>query len=162
MNVDSLLQWKEKRQEKKLRCNMKKKKIIIWGINILVGFLLILSLYRLSQCGEPVIVEDVIEDMLEEDSIECIGEVIWRVNKEESCEVLFTSVDFHAPEMGGVIDSLNSLYGEPYEVEDGDIKWSSSTDQNNPLDGNSTLVHLRRVHANEGGTLLIFTSLVIT
>lgn len=140
---------------------MKKKKIIIWGIIILVGVLLIHPLSRLSQCGETVIVEDVIEDMLEEDSIECIGGVIWRVNKEEAGEVLFTSMDFDAPEMKQVVNTFTSIYGEPYEVVDGNIKWSSSTDPNNPLDEDSTLVHLRRVHSDEGGTLLIFTRLVI-
>lgn len=127
----------------------------------IVLLLSILTLFCSCTNRSSFLVESDAEECVMADSIVQIGDVKWRVNKSESGDVLFTSMDFDAPEMQEVIDSLNSLYGEPYEVEDGDIKWSSSTDPNNPLDGNSTLVHLRRVHSDEGGTLLIFTSLVI-
>ena len=51
-----------------------------------------------------------------------------------------------------------ALYGKPYEdEEDGyDIKWSSSDDLLDIFRPGCTLVHLRRVRSEEGGTCLIF------
>ena len=92
------------------------------------------------------------------DSIIQIGNVRWRVNMKKSEVVLFTSVVPDAPQMKQVIQYLNDIFGKPYEnEEDGfDIKWSSSTKPNGILGGNSTLVYLRRVHSEKGGTMLIF------
>ena len=50
------------------------------------------------------------------------------------------------------------LSGKPYDIEDGvyNIKWSSSDDSLNIFTPGSTLVTLRRVHSEEGGTALFF------
>ena len=43
------------------------------------------------------------------------------------------------------------------DEEDGfNIKWSSSPDPDDIFNGASTLVHLRRVHSEEGGTFVMF------
>ena len=45
--------------------------------------------------------------------------------------------------------------------EDGyDIKWSSSDNPSDIFRPGSTLVHLRRVHSEEGGTILFFQIVV--
>jgi hypothetical protein len=64
---------------------------------------------------------------------------------------LMTFVQPDDPKMKRVVKYLNSIYGKPYDdEEDGySIKWSSSSP-------GRTLVHLRRVHTEEGGTFLIF------
>ena len=68
-----------------------------------------------------------------------------------------TSVQPNDPRMKQVVTYLNRIYGKPYDdEEDGfSIKWSSSDDSLDIFNG-STLVHLRRVHSDEGGTFLIF------
>jgi hypothetical protein len=90
------------------------------------------------------------------DSIIQIGDVRWRVNLMPDGIALMTSVQPDDPKIKQVVKYLNSIYGRPYdEYEDGySIKWSSSGDTLNILNG--TLVHLRRVHTEEGGTFLFF------
>ena len=99
------------------------------------------------------------DDMLScKDSIVQIGDVRWRVNLYLPRILLFTSVQPDAPEMKSVVKYLNGIYGKPYEdEEDGyNIKWSSSPDTTDIFKPYSTLVHLRRVHSEEGGTFLFF------
>jgi hypothetical protein len=90
------------------------------------------------------------------DSILQIGDVRWRVNLDLPNIVLFTSVQPDDPKMKQVVKYLNSIYGNPYQDdEDGySIKWSSSDDSLDINRPGSTLVHLRRVHSEEGGTFL--------
>ncbi|MBQ9356858.1 MAG: YdcF family protein [Prevotella sp.] len=98
------------------------------------------------------------DDMLAyNDSIIQIGEVRWRVNLDLPRVVLFTSVQPDNPKMKQVVEYLNCIYGKPYDGEDVfSIKWSSSNDSLDIFRGGSTLVHLRRVYSEEGGTFLIF------
>ena len=86
-----------------------------------------------------------------------IGDVGWGVNIGPYI-TLFSSVQPDDPKMKQVIKYLNGIYGKPYEdEEDGyDIKWSSSDDSLDLFRPGSTLVHLRRVHSEEGGTFLFF------
>ena len=90
------------------------------------------------------------------DSIIQIGDVRWRVNLMPDGIALMTSVQPDDPKIKQVVKYLNSIYGRPYdEYEDGySIKWSSSGDTLNIFSG--TLVHLRRLHTEEGGTILFF------
>ena len=69
---------------------------------------------------------------------------------------LVTSVQPDDPRMIKVVKYLNSIYGKPYQDDDDgySIKWSSSVDTLNIFSG--TLVHLRRLHTEEGGTILFF------
>ena len=92
------------------------------------------------------------------DSIIQICDVKWRINLSLPSIVLFTSVNPDEPQMKQVVNYLNGIYGKPYDdEEDGfDIKWSSSPDPDDIFNGVSTLVHLRRVHSEEGGTFLMF------
>ena len=98
------------------------------------------------------------EEMLSySDSILQIGEVRWRVNLDLPRIVLFTSTQPNDPEMEQVVKYLNRIYGKPYDGEDAfSIKWSSSGDSLNIFKAGSTLVHLRRVNSEEGGTFLMF------
>ena len=72
--------------------------------------------------------------------------------------VLMTSVQPDDPKMKQVVKYLTTIYGKPYEdEEDGyDIKWSSSDDPLDEFRPDCTLVHLRRIRSEEGGTCLIF------
>ena len=72
--------------------------------------------------------------------------------------VLMTSVQPDDPKMKQVVKYLTGIYGKPYEdEEDGyDIKWSSSDDPLDVFRPDCTLVHLRRIRSEEGGTCLIF------
>ena len=92
------------------------------------------------------------------DSIIQICDVKWRINLALPSIVLFTSVNPDEPQMKQVVNYLNGIYGKPYDDgEDGfNIKWSSSPDPDDIFNGASTLVHLRRVHSEEGGTFLMF------
>lgn len=83
------------------------------------------------------------------DNIIQIGDVMWGINIMPVGIALMTSVQPDDPKMKQVVKYLTSIYGKPYdEDEDGfNIKWSSQ---------GSTIVHLRRVHTEEGGTFLIF------
>ena len=91
------------------------------------------------------------------DSILSIADVKWRINLMPKTIALMTSVQPDDPKMKEVVNYLNSVYGKPYDGEDEySIKWSSSPDSNNIFNGHCTLVHLRRVHSEEGGTFLLF------
>ena len=122
-----------------------------------------------SFLGKPIIINDSIceqisaiasqDEMLSyNDSILQIGNVRWRVNLDLPNIVLFTSVQPDDPKMKQVVKYLNSIYGKPYQDdEDGySIKWSSSDDSLDIFRSGSTLLHLRRVHSEEGGTFLFF------
>ena len=122
-----------------------------------------------SFLGKPIIINDSIceqisaiasqDEMLSyNDSILQIGNVRWRVNLDLPNIVLFTSVQPDDPKMKQVVKYLNRIYGKPYQDdEDGySIKWSSSDDSLDIFRSGSTLLHLRRVHSEEGGTFLIF------
>ena len=99
------------------------------------------------------------------DSILQIGDVRWRVNINKTMfkgipsqgVTLMTSVQPDDPKMKLVVQYLNRIYGKPYdEVEDGmRIKWSTS---DNKYEAGCTLIHLRRVHSDEGGTFLHFST----
>lgn len=99
------------------------------------------------------------------DSILQIGDVRWRVNINKTrfkgvpsqSVTLMTSVQPDDPKMKLVIQYLNRIYGKPYdEEEDGmRIKWSTS---DNKYEAGSTLIHLRRVNSDEGGTFLFFST----
>ena len=119
--------------------------------------------------GKPIVINDKIYEQISaiaaqdkmlsySDSIIQILNVRWRVNLKPNNIVLMTSVQPDNPKMKQVVKYLNSIYGKPYEdEEDGyDIKWSSSDDPLNIFRPGSTLVHLRRVHSEEGGTFLFF------
>ena len=90
------------------------------------------------------------------DSIIQIGDVRWRVNLMPTSIALMTSVQPDDPMMKIVVKYLNGIYGKPYQDDDDgySIKWSSSGDSLKIFCG--TLVHLRRVHTEEGGTFLFF------
>ena len=122
-----------------------------------------------SFLGKPIVINDKIYDQISaianqdknlsySDNIIQIVDVRWRVNLMSGGIVLMTSVQPNNPKMKQVVKYLNSIYGKPYEdEEDGyDIKWSSSDDPLNIFRHGSTLVHLRRVHSEEGGTFLFF------
>ena len=122
-----------------------------------------------SFLGKPIVINDKIYEQISaiaaqdkmlsySDSIIQIGNVRWRVNLKPNNIVLMTSVQPDNPKMKQVVKYLNSIYGKPYEdEEDGyDIKWSSSDDPLNIFRPGSTLVHLRRVYLEEGGTFLFF------
>lgn len=120
-----------------------------------------------SFLGKPLVAEESVyrqiaaiadqDDMLSySDSILQIGEVRWRVNLNHGSIVLLTSVQPDDLRMKPVVNYLTNKYGKPYDDEDEgyDIKWSSSLEPDNVISG--TLVHLRRIHSEEGGTVLIF------
>ena len=119
-----------------------------------------------SFLGKPVIINDSLceqiasvanqDEMLSyNNSIVQIGDVRWRINLMPNSIALMTSVQPDDPKMKQVVEYLNSIYGKPYDGEDEfSIKWSSSTDSFNKIGG--TIVHLRRVSSEEGGTFLIF------
>ena len=92
------------------------------------------------------------------DSTIQIVNVRWRVNLMSGGIVLMTSVQPDDPKMKQVVKYLTGIYGKPYEdEEDGyDIKWSSSDNPSDIFRPGCTLVHLRRVRSEEGGTSLIF------
>ena len=92
------------------------------------------------------------------DRIIQIGDVRWGINLMPNGIALLTSVQPDAPEMKQVIEYLNSIYGEPYDGEDVySMKWCTPYDTLNTYNTpGCTLVHLRRVHTEEGGTFLFF------
>lgn len=92
------------------------------------------------------------------DSILQIGDVKWRINRMPNGIALMTSVQPDNPKMKKVIEYLKAIYGKPYDGGEDvlSIKWSSSDDSLNIFKPSSTLVHLRRVNSEEGGTLLMF------
>ena len=119
--------------------------------------------------GKPIVINDKIYDQISaianqdkmlsySDKIIQIVNVRWRVNLMSGGIVLMTSVQPDDPKMKQVVKYLTGIYGKPYEdEEDGyDIKWSSSDDSLDEFCPDCTLVHLRRVRSEEGGTCLIF------
>ena len=119
--------------------------------------------------GKPIVINDNICEQISaiaaqdkklsyNDSIIQIVNVRWRVNLMSGGIVLITSVQPDDPKMKQVVKYLNSIYGKPYQdEEDGyNIKWSSSDDSLDIFRPDCTLVHLRRIHSEEGGTCLIF------
>ena len=122
-----------------------------------------------SFLGKPVVINNSICEQIEtiaaqdeilsyEDSIITIANVRWRINLMQKGVALMTSVQPDDPKMKEVVKYMNSIYGKPYQDdEDGySIKWSSSGDSLDIFKPGSTLVHLRRVHSEEGGTFLFF------
>lgn len=121
-----------------------------------------------SFLGRPVVINDSVCEQIGaiatqdeihscEDSIVTIAGVKWRINLMQKGVVLMTSVQPDDPKMKEVVKYLNGIYGNPYDEEDEySIKWSSSLDPNNIFNGHCTIVHLRRVHSDEGGTFLLF------
>lgn len=93
------------------------------------------------------------------DSIIQICNVKWRINLTPgNGVVLLTSVDRDAPQIKEVENYLNEIYGKPYDVCDGgdNLKWSSSPDSLDIFKGDCTLVMLRRIHSEEGGSIITF------
>ena len=121
-----------------------------------------------SFLGRPVVINDSVceqigaiaaqDEILScEDSIVTIAGVKWRIILMQKGVALMTSVQPDDPKMKEVVKYLNGIYGNPYDEEDEySIKWSSSPDPNSIFNGHCTLVHLRRVHSDEGGTFLLF------
>ena len=122
-----------------------------------------------SFLGKPIVINDKIYDQISaiatqdkmlsySNKIIQIVDVRWRVNLMSGGIVLMTSVQPDEPKMKQVVKYLTGIYGKPYEdEEDGyDIKWSSSDDPLDIFRPDCTLVHLRRVHSEEGGTFLFF------
>ncbi len=122
-----------------------------------------------SFLGKPIVINDKIYDQISaianqdkmlsySDKIIQIVNVRWQVNLMSGGIVLMTSVQPDDPKMKQVVKYLTGIYGKPYEdEEDGyDIKWSSSDDSLDEFCPDCTLVHLRRIHSEEGGTCLIF------
>lgn len=129
-----------------------------------------------SFLGKPIILNDSVCEQIATiaeqdkmlsygDSILQIGDVRWRVNIDKTrfmgapsqSVTLMTSVQPDDPKMKQVVQYLNRIYGKPYdEEEDGmRIKWSTS---DNKYEAGCTLIQLRRVHSDEGGTFLLFSS----
>ena len=71
---------------------------------------------------------------------------------------LMTSVQPDNSKMKTVVKHITSIYGKPYDDEEDGfcIKWSSSGDSLDVFRPGSTLIHLCRVHSEEGGTFLFF------
>ena len=122
-----------------------------------------------SFLGKPIVINDKIYEQISataaqdkmlsySDSIIQIGNVRWCVSLMSNNIVLMTSVQPDEPKMKQVVKYLTGIYGKPYEdEEDGyDIKWSSSDNPSDIFRPGSTLVHLRRVRSEEGGTFLFF------
>lgn len=141
-----------------ISCTTNKKDVNMVELNTISSFL-----------GKPIVINDSICEQISaiatqdkmlsySDSIIQIGNVRWRVNLMSGDIVLMTSVQPDNPKMKQVIKYLTGIYGKPYEdEEDGyGIKWSSSDDPLNIFRTGCTLVHLRRVRSEEGGTSLIF------
>ena len=86
------------------------------------------------------------------------GNVEWEINVNPNSVMLSSNLEPDNYEMVKVINYLNMIYGKPYEdEEDGfDIKWSSLDDPQDIYFPGSTLVHLRRVNSDKGGTILMF------
>lgn len=120
-----------------------------------------------SFLGKPIVINDKIYEQISaiaaqdkmlsySNSIIQIVNVRWCINLMSDGIVLMTSVQPDEPKMKQVVKYLTGIYGKPYEdEEDGyDIKWSSSDNPSDIFRPSSTLVHLRRVHSEEGGTIL--------
>ena len=119
--------------------------------------------------GKPIVINDKIYEQISaiatqdkmlsySDSNIQIGNVRWCVSLMSNNIVLMTSVQPDDFNMKQVVKYLTGIYGKPYEdEEDGyDIKWSSSDNPSDIFRPGSTLVHLRRVRSEDGGTFLFF------
>ena len=81
-----------------------------------------------------------------------IGNVKFGVNTNNGF-MLMTSTHPNDPKMKTVINYLDKYYGESVDEEYDNLKWGSfEKDASFPLG----YVHLRRVHNEEGGTVIIF------
>lgn len=120
-----------------------------------------------SFLGKPIVINDKIYEQISaiaaqdkmlsySDSIIQIGNVRWCINLMSDGIVLLTSVQPDDPKMKQVVKYLIGIYGKPYEEDGYDIKWSSSDDPVDIFRPGSTLVRLRCVHSDEGGTFLFF------
>ena len=122
-----------------------------------------------SFLGKTIVINDKIYDQISaiatqdkmlsySDSIIQIVDVRWRVSLKSNNIVLMTSVQPDDFQMKQVVKYLTDIYGKPYDNEEYgyDIKWSSSDDSLDIFRPGSTLVHLRRVYLEEGGTFLFF------
>lgn len=120
-----------------------------------------------SFLGKPIVINDKIYEQISaiaahdkmlsySDSIIQIGNVRWCVSLMSNNIVLMTSVQPDEPKMKQVVKYLTGIYGKPYEEDDYDIKWSSSDNPSDIFRPGSTLVHLRHVRSEEGGTSLFF------
>ena len=120
-----------------------------------------------SFLGKPIVINDKIYEQISaiaaqdkmlsySDSIIQIGNVRWCVSLMSNNIVLMTSVQPDDSKMKQVVKYLTGIYGKPYEEDDYDIKWSSSDNPSDIFRPGSTLIHLRRVHSEEGGTILFF------
>ena len=120
-----------------------------------------------SFLGKPIVITDKIYDQISaianqdknlsySDNIIQIVDVRWRVNLMSGGIVLMTSVQPNNPKMKHVVKYLTGIYGKPYEDEEEgyDIKWSSSDDLLDIFRPGCTLVHLRRIRSEEGGTII--------
>ena len=120
-----------------------------------------------SFLGKPIVINDKIYDQISaianqdknlsySDNIIQIVDVRWRVNLMSGGIVLMTSVQPNNPKMKHVVKYLTGIYGKPYEDEEEgyDIKWSSSDDLLDIFRPGCTLVHLRRIRSEEGGTII--------
>ena len=120
--------------------------------------------------GKPIVLNKTVYDQIAAiarkdrmlsygDSVLWIGKVGWRINYHEGKNsiMLMTSVEPDASQMQPVIRYLKRFYGMPNEEDEAfDIKWSSSNDPNDVFKPGSTRVHFRRVHSDEGGTMIVF------
>ena len=120
-----------------------------------------------SFLGKPIVINDKIYEQISaiaaqdkmlsySDSIIQIGNVRWCINLMSDNIVLMTSVQPDEPKMKQVVKYLTGIYGKPYEEDGYDIKWSSSDNPSDIARPGSTFVYLRRVHSEEGGTILFF------
>ena len=101
-----------------------------------------------SFLGRPVVINDSV--------CEQIGAIATQ-DEIHSCEDSIVTIAGVKWRMKEVVKYLNGIYGNPYDEEDEySIKWSLSLDPNNIFNGHCTIVHLRRVHSDEGGTFLLF------
>ena len=122
-----------------------------------------------SFLGEPLGLNDSVHeqiaaiaaksDMLSyEDSVLQIGDVKWGINASRGGIILISSISHESPKIDAVVEYLDRIYGEPYDVLADDdwpeFKWSSSTDSLIPIQG--TLVHLRPGRGGSEGMYLMF------
>lgn len=98
------------------------------------------------------------EEISVEGNVMAIGEVKWGINVQSDGICLLTSIQPESPKMESVKRVLTRYYGEPYEECENDYKWSSDSysDSEYGFLPCGTLVHLRRINTEEGGTALLF------
>lgn len=122
-----------------------------------------------SFLGKPVVLNDSVLEQINviakrdsklscHDRILQICDVKWGINFSSSGIRLITSVNIDDPKMKQVLRYLNKLYGKPYDdnEDEGIICWSSSADPHDIYKPPCTLVRLRGIHGDDGGTALFF------